>query len=53
MAQMLAFILGGVSIAFLFINAIFILVDGVNTDVQRFILGITGLILAAFFHKNK
>ena len=53
MLQVIAFILGGLSVAFLFINAIFMISDGVNTDLQRFALGITGLILAAFFHKSK
>jgi len=53
MWQAISILLGGVSVVFLFVNAIFMLIAGVETDIQRFILGITGLILAMFFHKNK
>jgi hypothetical protein len=53
MWQVLSILLGGVAVIFLFLNAVFMLIDGIETDVQRFIIGITGLILAMFFHKNK
>jgi hypothetical protein len=52
-AKLIAFILASISIVFLLVNAVIIIKEGTYIPIESFILGITGLVMAAFFHKKE